>query len=523
MGEAAYFKRLLDPDTYPEKTLRVEVRETHISRVYLTDTHAYKFKKPLDLGFLNFVTLDSRKHYCHEEVRLNQRFCPQIYLGVVTLNRRGDRFSINGPGEVIDYAVQMRRMPEALMLDQLLEQPDASLSTDMERLASTLKSLYPKLPVCKRNKPNRYLDLMSENWNENFSQTHPFIGHTLPKELFHVAKQYVAGFFAEHASALLRREDNGFVRDCHGDLHSKNICMMDPICVYDCIEFNERFRIADILSDIAFLLMDLEFRGHRPLAKQLKEELQPILGNTPDIDSLLPFYKLYRAWVRGKVQSMLFSETDVEEALRLKAGQNAARYFNLALGNVCPPGLVLTCGLMGTGKTTVAQSLTESTGANLLRSDVIRKELMGSQGDKSHDAPFNGGIYAPDRTRKTYEALFERTEEALEAGTMVIVDASFSQTTERNRFTDLAKRKGRPCLLLQITCRRSLAFQRLDRRRQKGDDASDGRRDLYDLQAARFEFPGREESKMTVDTSKNVDYNVSLILSQYLGKAGMAP
>ena len=512
---------LLDPGTYPERSKEIEVRETHISKVYLTETHAYKFKKPLDLGFLDFGTLEKRRHFCNEELRLNKRFCPDIYLDVVSLNMQRNSFKINGPGKAVEYAVKMQRLPENRMLDRLLgDAQSIELTSEIERLAGKLKDIYPTLPPCRKNDENNHFKMVQTNWQENFEQTRPYIGRTINGDLFELGRQRVDRLLDEYASTMERREKNGFVRDCHGDLHSRNICMTRDICIYDCIEFNRRFRIGDICGDIAFLLMDLDFRGHHDLSELLLEKVKPVLGDMEDADKLIPFYKFYRAWVRGKVQSFLLDEEDIEEDQRREAGQTAARYFNLAFGLQAPPGLILTCGLMGTGKTTVARGLEAATCATLLRSDVIRKEIFGADSHQSAQADFKEGIYTEEKTERTYEELLKRAGKAIEKGRPVIVDASFRKASNREDFAKLASRCDVPFLILHVDCPPDLALTRLDRRQSEESDASDARRALYTQQANVFEKPSDKDAKIDVDTSQEVDYNVSLILSRYLKMTG---
>jgi hypothetical protein len=299
----------------------------------------------------------------------------------------------------------------------------------------------------------------------------------------------------------------------------EHICLGEPVCIYDCIEFSRRFRVADVAADLAFLLMDLEFRGRKDLARLLLDNYLEAAGGDPGMLPLLPFYKIYRAFVRGKVESFLSDESTTEEELRSRSARAAQRYFNLALGYLCPPALILTCGRMGVGKTTLAGSLARALGARLLRSDVLRKELAGLSPLERCDAPFGGGIYSEDLNRRTYAALLaaalEKTGEA-----SVIVDASFARAGDRRLFQDRARRAGRRCFLLHLVCDEETALLRLDRRRAEGDDASDGRRDLFVRQGAAFDAVPEENNVIRVDTADPVDYNVALILCALLAPTG---
>lgn len=516
----ALHRHLLDPATWPESCEQVEFRETHISRVYLTDKHAFKFKKPLDLGFLDFSSLEKRRFYCHEEVRLNRRFCREIYLDVVTLNREGNGFAINGEGETVDYAVRMLRLPEKRMLDSLIADvsPDA-LSGEIDRLGDKLAEIYPELPL-STGEEKSHVQMMRENWQENFSQTRPYIGRTIDRELFELGRNRVERQMERLLPIMQRRQSDGFVRDCHGDLHSRNICMTPDICIYDCIEFNRRFRIGDIVGDIAFLLMDLDFRDRHALSARLLEQVRPILGDAEDVEALVPFYKFYRAWVRGKVQSFLLDEEDVDESVRRDARRQAVRYFNLGFATQAPSGLFLTCGMSGTGKTTLAIALARTTGAELLRSDVIRKEIAGLDSDQPAPEAFGEGLYSPEHTERTYAELAKRAKNALDRGRTVVTDASFGKAQHRRRFEDVARRSAVPFQILHLTCPRDLALERLDRRQDAGEDASDADRRIYARQIETFEEPAPEEPKIVIDTSLDVDYNISSILHRYLRMTG---
>ena len=407
---------LLDPEAYPEKTTKVEFRETHVSRLYFTDHHVYKVKKPVDFGFLNFTTLDRRRFFCNEEVRLNSRHCSGVYLGVVEIRRRGNRLSIGREGEIVDYAVQMKRLPEDRLLDRLVDS-DVPLPADLpQRLAGKIAEMHRVSEICRKEEDGPNLETVRVNWRENLSQVAPFLGKTLSDKALEICSGYVERFLDRHAPLLVRRQEEGFVREGHGDLHTGNICLTEPICIYDCIEFNRRFRVADTAADLAFLLMDLDFRGRRDLSGAILSAYRETMGDDPGMDLVMPFYKTYRAFVRAKVESFLYEDREAGEAIRQEAGKMARRYFNLALGYLCPPALIITCGLMGTGKTTVARGLAEATGAVFLRSDRLRKELAGVEQTARREDPYGQGTYSPEFTRRTYLRLLEETRASLSGG-----------------------------------------------------------------------------------------------------------
>lgn len=508
-------RQLLDPACYPESTRRVEYRETHISRVYLTDRHAYKFKKPLVFGFLDYSTLERRGFFCAEELRLNRRFAPGTYLDVVELRVDRGRLRINGPGLLIDYAVRMRRLPDERMLDRMIEAGSPELPGEIERLARHLAPLLASAPVCRGEDGKSHAETVRTLCEENLAQTGPLVGSSLLAEAQRIMTAITAEQLVRLEPLFTSRETRGYVREGHGDLHARNICMTDPVQIYDCIEFSRSFRVDDIAAELAFLLMDLDFRGRRDLAQSLLATYLRASGD-PDLGGLLTFYKSYRAWVRGKVEALLASETDVPAETRQAAVEHARRYFSLALGYHVQQMLLLTTGLMGVGKSTLAGALATALGAELLRSDVIRKELAALPAAPPRPEAFGEGLYSAEMTARTYGELRHRAETLLRRGHTVIVDASFAHEAERRAFFSLAGDLSLPAWLLHLRCTPDLAMERLDQRHAEGRDPSDGRRELFAAQAAIFDPPGGEPAIITIDSSAPVNYNVQHVICRLM-------
>lgn len=521
MDTDALHQALMQPDTYPEAIGPIRYRETHVSRLYFTAHQVFKIKKPVDFGFLDFTTLDRRRFYCEEEVRLNRRFCPDTYLGVVTIRRDGGRIRIGDEGTVLEYAVQMKRLPEERMLDRLISEDAPGLKEEMDRLAARLAVLHRESEICRSSDGAAGLKTVRENWEENFRQSAPFVGRTLEEDTVSACRSYVDGYLQRYSGLLRDREAGGMVRDGHGDLHAEHICLTDPIRIYDCIEFNRRFRVADIAADLAFLLMDLDFRNRRDLSKRLLRVYGAEMNGTEELHRLLPFYKIYRAWVRGKVESFLsVSETagpDVREAATVRARQ----YFGLALGYLCPPALILTCGLMGTGKSTLAKRLAALLDAELLRSDVLRREIAGLGATDRTDAGFGKGAYSEAVNRDTYRLLLQRSLTLLAGERPVIADASFIRREDRDRFRRAAEAAGVSVTILYADCDKELALERLAQRRADGGDPSEGRPELYERQQAVFEIPVADEPVIRVDTAREVDYNALHVLTALSETTGM--
>jgi hypothetical protein len=519
MDQSQLHQAMLEPAFYPEPTSSVGYKETHISRLYFTDQHVYKIKKPLNYGFLNFTSLKKRLAACNAEIELNRRFCSQTYLAVLPICRKKEHYAFGRKGTIIDYAVQMRRLPEERMLTHLLETRDQTLDSEIRRLASHLAALHGNAPSLYAKKEEENLVLVASNWDENLRQTAPFIDQNLSAEAQQLVQEYVTHFLVEGAEALREREKEGWVRDGHGDLHAEHICLTDPISIFDCIEFNRRFRVADLAADLAFLLMDLDYRNQRQLARQLLASYQDALGSELPTD-LLNFYKIYRAWVRAKVNSFSGSDPTLAASERRAANTRARRYFNLALGYLCPPQMILLCGLMGVGKSTLAEELRLQLGGTLLRSDLLRKELAGIPALTRKRDNFGEGLYSAANNSATYQLMLEQSLTALQRGETVILDASFNRLQQRRRFRSQAAQLGASTSLIWLHCDQATSLKRMQRRTAAATDASDGRIELYARQQAEFELPLPAEEAIRINSEQDIEQNVEAILCQLLSRHG---
>ena len=499
-------KSLLKPAAYPEPTAGVRLVETHVSLIFISDSLVYKVKKPVDYGFVNFTTLDRRRFYCEEEVRLNSRLCPELYLGVVELRETPEGGSFAGGGKVIDYAVKMKRLPEERMLSHLL----ATGQVEPEHLAQVARIVAdfharaargPQIDACGGAAGVR------ANWEENFRQAAPFQEETLPGADLALLRDWVERFLAERGALFQARVDGGFVRECDGDLHSGNICLTDPICIFDCIEFNERFRYIDTASDIAFLLMDLEYAGRPELCAPFLESYREASGDA-GFTPLLDFYRSYRAFVRGKVTSLRFGEPGLaREELDLLKG-SARRYFRLARGYALrsrlAPSLIVTCGLIGSGKSALARQLSFELGLPLERSDLVRKRLAGLPPTARAGTGYDEGIYSAAGNEATYSALLQSAEQTLLSGGSIVLDATFRRKKERDQFRLLARKLGVPFFLIQTDCPEKLIRERLEQRLLDPDEVSDGNWEFFARHREQFEPPLEGES-ILVDTAKPVE------------------
>lgn len=501
-------ERLSDPTAYPEPTTRVEVLQTHISWLFLTDRYAYKVKKPVDFGFLDYTTLEKRRACCEREVVLNRRLSPDTYIGVVDITDEHGVPTLNGSGRPVETAVKMVRLPEGRMLRKVLArgEGDADLFVG---LARTVAEFHARARVAGEAASLKKLEGVRFNCEENFAQTERYVGTLIPAREFEFIRNSTRLFFDRRCGLFSRRLDEGRIVDGHGDLHLDSICATDPVRIFDCIEFNDRFRIQDVAEEVAFLAMDLEFNGYAPFARTFVESYVHASGDA-ELWDLLAFYKCYRAYVRAKVNSFLADDPNVPPARRETIAATAGRYYELAARYAAvfnPRRLIVTCGLTGSGKSTLARRLAERYRLRVVRSDVTRKELLGLAPDTRRHVPFNEGEYSPSITERTYATMVERAAEGLAAGETVVLDGCFIKKEQRAGAIDLARRIGVPLLVLECRTSEEVIRERLEQRSRKANAVSDGRWEIYCQQVQEFE-PADElsgDERVVVDRSRPVE------------------
>ena len=321
---------MLDPSFYPHHPPQVDLLQTHISYLFLTGEIVYKVKKPVDFGFLDFTTLEKRSYFCQQEVRLNKRFSPDVYLDVVPISRVGDSFRLGDKTAVIEYAVKMRRINEDHMLDRLLQAGKVG-SGAMERIGRHLARVYAGIPSDEKARTFGARDVISTNVVENFEQTRKYVGGPISQETFESIESWSLSFMKENAALFEQRIAQGCIKDCHGDLHVQHICVEgENIYIFDCIEFNERFRFGDVASDVAFLSMDLDFKGYTQFSHIFVDAYTEASGDVA-VAGVLQFYKVYRAYVRAKVTSFMLDDAALDAKAKGEGLQRAKEYYGLAL------------------------------------------------------------------------------------------------------------------------------------------------------------------------------------------------
>ncbi|MDD4875527.1 MAG: hypothetical protein PHQ86_00115 [Dehalococcoidales bacterium] len=323
------FQALTNPKAYPEKTQIIQLIQTQMSFVFLTDNYVYKVKKPVNLGYLDYTTLEKRHILCQREVELNRRLCPEVYLGVVPIIRDKGNISIEGQGEIIEYAVKMRRLPQDQMMDILLAKNQVSLQM-ITKVAQKMAEFHKQAKTNADISAFGNLDIINRNTEENFSQTQKYIGKTISGEVYQHIKSYTDNFIKQNGSLFQQRITNSKIKDNHGDLHAAHICFTkNGICIYDCIEFNDRFRYCDVASEVAFLAMDLDHYGHHDLSRNFVNSYI-IQSGDEELRQLLNFYKCYLAYVRGKVEGFKLDDPYIPKGEKERILGIARDYFKLA-------------------------------------------------------------------------------------------------------------------------------------------------------------------------------------------------
>ncbi len=493
------------PEAYAHTTGTIEIVETHISWIFLTDALAYKVKKPLDLGFLDFSTLEKRRHCCNEELRLNQRLCREIYLSVVPIVRSANTVLVDATGEIVDYAVKMVRFDRRMELDRMLAKKLLN-EEHIDQLATIIAQFHTSLPAAPAESGFGHPENLIKPILHNFISMEPIA--TVADEVMQL-EFLKAWSISEHqrlSPLFLERKRGGFIRQCHGDMHTGNmVWWRGRIFIFDCIEFNENLSIIDVISDLAFLFMDL-CHGEEPgLAWRLLNNYLTESGDYGAL-SLLRFYTVYRAMVRAKVTAIRYAQTSKRDEAQ-KILEEHRSYLQLAKdfsGNT-KPLLILTFGVSGSGKTHTSRDIAQRAKCIHLRSDIERKRLAGLKPlDRSEEKKV---LYNSEISQQTYQRLLDLASLCLGEGMAVIVDATFLKRSNRKLFLDLATARRVPCRILHFSASREWLFARVQQRSLAGNDASDADTGVLSSQLELVEHLSAEEKSLaiTVNTEEKVD------------------
>ena len=513
----AIVQAMMRPAFYPEPPEKVELIQTHISFVFIAGAFVYKLKKPVRFSFLDCTNLEQRRHFCAEEIRLNRRLAPEVYLGMYPIIRAGSDYVLGaqsqGHAQAVDYVLKMRRLPNECMLDRKLAHGEVDRAT-FRALASVIVNFYRGNSSAHAS---RY-GIASELWRliiGELIEVAPLVGVTITARQLQTIEDYCRGFIASHWKMLNARAAAGQVREGHGDLRCEHICIEDgKISIFDCVEFSERLRTCDLASEVGFLAMDLDRLGAPDLADELVGD---ITESTPDEDLplLVPFYKCYRAIIRGVVETLRSREAEIGDAERKSAVALARGYFALASSYAMDtvPAIIVVCGLSGSGKSTVARALHHRFGFAVVSSDRTRKKLAAIPLERHAEDAYKAGIYTDAITGSTYTAMIESARDLLKNATGVILDGTFQDPVHRKQALELAARRGVKILFVECQAGDAEIRRRLMERQRTSNDPSDATVEVYLRQRQDFvplsEIPATR--RLNVSTARPVREIVSAV------------
>lgn len=493
---------MLKPGVYDHPVADIELIETHISWVVLTGKFAYKIKKPVNFGFLDFSTLEKRRICCEQELRLNRRLALEIYLDVVSVTGSAECLHISDKGKAVEYAVKMQQFPQSAQLDCMLAAGDLKVQ-HMDAIAAMVADFHQTVEIADKTMEFGNADLVYQPVAENFRQINQHIDAAVYAELLKKIALWSQQQAAKLQKTFSSRKKQGFVRECHGDMHLRNLMWLagKPMA-FDCIEFNAQLRWIDVISEIAFLVMDLHERQQARLANRF---LNSYLESTGDYAGLLvfTFYLCYRAMVRAKVNALLLEQKENADDERKNLIAGFESYLELAASYIKQPKakLIIMRGLSASGKSTVSQQLVDELGVIRIRSDVERKRLFDIVSHESASSCINSGIYSSRASQKTYEKLIELASGIISAGYSVIVDATFSAYEQRVPFKILADSLGVSYLIIETTAPVDVLRQRI---LQRQNDVSDADITVLEQQVLNWQDFHEDETgvKITVNTEE---------------------
>jgi aminoglycoside phosphotransferase family enzyme/predicted kinase len=480
---------LESPESYPHGPAEVRAIQTHISWVFIASPFVFKVKKPVNLGFLDFSALEKRQHFCQRETELNRRLCPEIYLGVVAIYITASGFSFEAHGEIVEYAVKMRELPHGWFLSELLEK-NLVAEKEINRVISTLHCFYqsetPKPEIEQWGTPKK----LKISTDENFAQVEPFVGKTISSAAFEAIRHFTNRFYIVNENLFHERIQQHRILDCHGDLHLDHVHLTpEAITIFDCIEFNNRFRFIDIANDLAFLAMDFDFEGRTGLGNLLLRNAARELDDAAML-KVANFYKCYRAFVRGKVETI--QATEKEPRNPQEHERQAARYFRLALRYAIAgsePLILVVIGGVGTGKSTIAKGLASELNWPVLSSDEIRKRLAGVPLTQRTPPELRAKIYSAQMTQQTYRKLLVDGLATLKENRGVILDATFSTRALRKFLWDEYKKANVLFQFVELEVEVNEIKKRLKLRDEKTGETSDARLEDFQKLSAGYEPP----------------------------------
>ena len=510
---------LLYAEAYPHPVAAVRLIETHSAWVLLTGEYAYKIKKPVDFGFLDFSTLEKRRHFCEEEIRLNRRFAPRIYLDVVAIGGGERHPRVGGDGSPLEYAVRMRQFADGGLLSQLAESHRLE-SAHIDQLVEVIGTFHRAAGRVASGDDYGEPERVHHYVRENFEHIRPMLSDPQDSERLERLAQWSERERRDIEALLAQRRRDGFIRECHGDLHLGNITLIDGRATpFDCIEFNPELRWIDVISEVAFLVMDLEDRGYRNFGRRFLNGYLQLTGDYAGL-GVLRYYLVYRAMVRAKVATLRRAQTVPDSVEFRQATADYRQYAGLAEDYTSErtAALIITHGLSGSGKSSVTQQLCERGGMLQIRSDIERKRLAGLEADARSDSAVGGGLYTSDLTRQTYDRLATLAGHVLRAGYSAVVDATFLDRARRAGFAALAGRLQVPFVILDCRADDAELERRILARAAAGTDPSEAGLDVLYAQRRNRQPLTEDELRHTVtaDTQRFDPDALQTTLAQHL-------
>lgn len=509
-NETPLIDAMLQPDFYAYPVERCELIETHISWVILTGQYAYKIKKPVDFGFLDFSTLEKRHFCCQEELRLNGRSSGKLYLDVVPITREHDQFMLEGTGETVEYAVKMFQFPQQVQFDRLLDNGELQ-AWHIDQTAQMIARFHQQIAVSEQQSKFGTAEAVNDPVLENFMQIreHSIDEHSL--EILSQVEQWSQSSYAQLKDEFTQRKSAGYIRECHGDMHLANLAWVDdePV-IFDCIEFNPNLRWIDVMNDVAFLVMDLQQRKQPLLAWRFLNRYLEYSGDYAGL-KVLRFYLCYRAMVRAKIAILRLQQPGIEAQQKDAISREFTAYLQLALSytHTEPPKLIITRGVSASGKSTVSQQLLESLPAVRIRSDVERKRIAGLWPEGIAENQPEEDIYRAEFSLQTYDILLQQAAMIMAAGYTAIVDAAFLKPQQRQLFQQLAQQKHTAFIILEFTALAATLRQRIQARKA---DISDADLMVLEQQLEHYQPLTDKEFTMAVEINTEKPFNSDKVI-----------
>ncbi|MEN8131550.1 MAG: AAA family ATPase [Pseudomonadota bacterium] len=503
---------LLQPAPYPHPVDHIEMIETHISWVILTGSFAYKIKKPVNLGFVNYTDLKRREYFCHQELQLNRRLAPRIYLAVVPITGSITQPRVEGDGPAIEFAVKMHQFPQPCLLNRRIENKQLT-PVLADRIAHRVARFHTGIEVAGRDSPHGTPEAVLAPMQQNFATIRDHLSTKALLKPLEPLEHWTYSRYRMLKPTLRQRKDQGFIRECHGDMHLGNIALIDnEITIFDGIEFNEQIRWIDVISELAFLVMDLDDRGAPRLGQRV---LNHYLQETSDYGglALLRFYQVYRAMVKAKVNAIRLSQGHLDTQQRQALVSLYRSYTQLAIRYTGDqkPALFITHGLSGSGKSTLCQHLAEEQGFIWIRSDVERKRLYGLAASEHSRSAVRKGLYTEQASERTYARLLTLAGLITDAGFIALVDATFLRSAQRSAFIELANSNNLPWWVLKLHADENTLRRRIQARLARADDPSEAGLEVLTLQLHTRDPLNGEELKHCIDIDSESEHPIDAI------------